>query len=56
MTKYIRLKDSEDEHDDEEEDVGGQDGYLVNGFLGFFANIISIYRRKERINASTEKH
>ena len=43
--KHVRLKDGKDEHDNEEEDVGGQDRYLIDGFLSFFANVISIYKR-----------
>lgn len=43
--KHIRLKDSKDEHDDEEKDVGNQDCYLINGLLSFFTNVISFYRK-----------
>lgn len=45
--KYIRLKNSKDEHDDEEEDVGGQDRHLIDGFVAFFDKIHSVCRRKE---------
>lgn len=47
--KYIRLKDSKDEHDDEEEDVGSQNRDLVNCLLGFLANVKSIYREGKKI-------
>lgn len=51
VVKYVRLKDGKDEHDDEEEGVGREHRYLVDGLLRFFGNIISIYRRKGRIKA-----
>lgn len=38
----IRLKDSKDEHDDEEEDVRSQDGHLVNALLSFVSNTNSL--------------
>lgn len=41
--KYIRLKDSKDEHDDEEEDVGSQDRHLIDALLSFFINVNPIY-------------
>lgn len=47
--KYIRLKDSKDEHDDEEEDVGSQDRYLIDGLLSFFTNVNSIYGKGKMI-------
>lgn len=46
--KYIRLKDSEDEHDDEEEGVGSQDRYLIDGLLSFFTNVNSIYGKGKK--------
>ncbi|TNN85205.1 hypothetical protein EYF80_004555 [Liparis tanakae] len=48
LIKYIRLKDRKDEHDDEEENVGTQDCYLINGLL--FTNILSVCR-KEQLDA-----
>lgn len=38
----IRLKDGEDEHDDEEEDVGREDGHLIDDLLRFFADVHSV--------------
>ena len=46
--KYIHLKDSEDEHDDEEEGVGSQDRYLIDGLLSFFTNVNSIYGKGKK--------
>lgn len=42
--QYIRLKDRKNEHHDEEEDVGRQNGHLVNAILGYYADVISIYK------------
>lgn len=38
----VRLKDSEDEHDDEEKDVWSQDGHLINAALSFASNTNSL--------------
>lgn len=42
ILQNIRLKDSKDEHDDEEEDVRSQDGHLVNALLSFVSNTNSL--------------
>lgn len=42
ILQSIRLKDSKDEHDDEEEDVRSQDGRLVNALLSFVSNTNSL--------------
>lgn len=42
--KYIRLKDRKNKHDDEEEDVGRQNGHLVNALLGYNSDVNSIYK------------
>lgn len=42
ILQNIRLKDSKDEHDDEEEDVRSQDGRLVNALLSFVSNTNSL--------------
>lgn len=42
--KYIRLKDCKNKHDDEEEDVGRQNGHLVNALLGYNTDVNSIYK------------
>lgn len=47
--KYVRLKDSEDEHDDEEEDIGSQDRNLIDGLLSFFTYVNSIYKKWNKI-------
>lgn len=46
--KYIRLKDSKDEHDNEEEGIGSQDCYLIDGLLSFFTNVNSIYGKGKK--------
>lgn len=40
--KSLRLKDSKDEHDDEEEDVGRQNRHLIDGLLAFYTDVNSI--------------
>lgn len=53
--KYIRLKDSKDEHDDEEEDVGSQDRHLIDALLSFFINVNHIYGKgREMIKTWTK--
>lgn len=37
--KYIRLKDSKNEHDDEEEDVGRQNGHLIDAVFRDFTDV-----------------
>lgn len=41
-TKYIRLKDCKNEHDDEEEDVGCHNCNLINALLRFYTQVQSI--------------
>lgn len=41
----IRLKDSKDEHDDEEEDVCSQDSRLINALLCFVINTDSLCKQ-----------
>lgn len=38
----VRLKDSKDEHDDEEEDVRSQHGRLINAALSIVSNTNSL--------------
>lgn len=42
ILQSIRLKDSKDEHDDEEEDVRSQDGHLINALPSFVSNTNSL--------------
>lgn len=46
--KSVRLKDGKDEHDDEEEDVGSQDGALIDALFSFFTDFNPIYGRGTR--------
>lgn len=46
----VRLKHGEDEHDDEEQDVGGQHSQLVDGFLGRIKKIHSVWKTLKWIN------
>lgn len=41
-TRYGRFEDRENEHDDEEEGVGGQNRHLVDAFFGDFAHVDSV--------------
>lgn len=40
--KCLRLKDSKDEHDNEEQDVGCQDRQLINALLSLFTDVLPI--------------
>lgn len=45
----IRLKDGEDEHDDEEEDVGREDGHLIDALLRFFTDVLSVCEKGRKM-------
>lgn len=40
--KYVRFKDGENEHDDEEEGVGRQNRHPVDALFGYFADVYSV--------------
>lgn len=56
----VRLKDSKDEHDDEEEDVRSQDGRLINAALSFVSNTNSLcskeFNKREAMKLLQDSH